>query len=62
MGHKKPLTTITSYGHIEPHRQRDLIRKLGAPQLDADRDELEAALVIVRMARQAAKAAHQAKE
>jgi hypothetical protein len=45
------MTTITSYGHIEPHRQRDLIRKLGQPQSDVDQEELELALRFIRMKR-----------
>jgi integrase len=58
MGHDKPITTFTSYGHIEPHRQRDLIRKLGEPQIGVEKEELEAALKIVRLARASAMTTH----
>lgn len=31
LGHEGVLTTLTSYGEVEPHRQAELIRSLGQP-------------------------------
>jgi integrase/recombinase XerD len=43
LGHESPLTTFTSYGTIDTHRQGELIRGLGEvkPQEDALKKMLE---------------------
>jgi hypothetical protein len=37
LGHESPLTTFTSYGYIDPHRQGNLIKGLGSKKSDEDK-------------------------
>lgn len=58
LGHEKVLTTFTSYGAVTPHRQAELIRKLGAAASTPDHDNpLEAAMALLKMAAERGKAA-----
>jgi hypothetical protein len=37
LGHEQMLTTFTSYGRIEEHRQGEIIKALGEPEIDNPR-------------------------
>ncbi len=39
LGHESPLTTFTSYGQIDPHRQGELIKDLGEKKKETDSAE-----------------------
>lgn len=37
LGHAQMMTTFTSYGHVEEHRQGEIIKALGEPRIEDDR-------------------------
>ena len=46
LGHEKVLTTFSSYGHVETHRQGELIREMGLPN-----DEMATLIALGRTVR-----------
>lgn len=47
LGHEKVLTTFTSYGTVEPHRQAELIQGLGQEKSENNDDALKLAKLIL---------------
>lgn len=50
LGHEQMLTTFTSYGRLDPHRQGEIIKALGA--IPGDEEDLETLIAKFRAAQQ----------